>query len=81
MPTTLTLRNVPAEVYDRLKAMAEARGRSLNNEAIACLKSALMPARISATERIERARALRSELSRAKYNARDIDALKRGQIA
>ena len=31
MPTTLTLRNIPAEVYDRLKAKAEARGRSLNN--------------------------------------------------
>ena len=77
MPTTLTLKNIPDELYDRLKAAAEAHRRSLNSEAIVCLESVLMPERVSATDRIERARELRAELPRAKYAVRDIDALKR----
>ena len=77
MPTTLTLKNIPDEVYDRLKAAAEAHRRSLNSEAIVCLESMLLPARLSTTERLDRARALRAELPRAKYAVRDIDAFKR----
>ncbi len=33
MPTTLTLKSIPDEVYERLKASAEAHRRSLNSEA------------------------------------------------
>ena len=36
MPTTLTLKNIPDDVYDRLKASAEANRRSMNSEAIVC---------------------------------------------
>lgn len=39
---TLTLKNVPASVYERLKAAAERHRRSLNNEAILCLEKALL---------------------------------------
>jgi predicted nucleic acid-binding protein/plasmid stability protein len=59
MPTTLTLKNIPDEVYERLKASAETHRRSLNSEAIVCLESVLLPGRISVTERLARARALR----------------------
>ena len=48
MPTTLTLKNIPDEVYDRLKAPAEAHRRSLNSEAIVCLESVLLPRRVDA---------------------------------
>ena len=41
MPATLTLKNIPDEVYERLKASAETHRRSLNSEAIVCLKSVL----------------------------------------
>jgi plasmid stability protein len=37
----LTIRNVPDDVYDRLKARALASRRSLNSEAIECLRLAL----------------------------------------
>jgi plasmid stability protein len=77
MPTTLTLKNIPDEVYQRLKASAETHRRSLNSEAIVCLESVLLPGRVDPAERIARARALRATLPKAKFKARDIDALKR----
>jgi plasmid stability protein len=77
MPTTLTLKNVPDEVYERLKASAEAHRRSLNSEAIVCLESVLLPGRIDPGERLARARALRGALRKVRFRARDIDALKR----
>jgi antitoxin FitA len=77
MPTTLTLKNIPDEVYDRLKASAQTHRRSLNSEAIVCLESVLIPAHVSASERLARARALRAALPQAKFRAKDIDAHKR----
>jgi antitoxin FitA len=77
MPTTLTLKNIPDEVYVRLKASAESHRRSLNSEAIVCLETVLLPGRATAEEVIARARAIRELLPRAKFSAKDIDALKR----
>jgi plasmid stability protein len=77
MPTTLTLKNIPDEVYERLKASAQTHRRSLNSEAIVCLESVLMPGRIAVSERLARARALRSSLPKGKFRAQDIDAYKR----
>ena len=77
MATTLTLKNIPDEVYERLKAAAEAHRRSLNSEAIVCLESVLLPGRIDPGERLARARALRNALPKVKFKARDIDTLKR----
>jgi antitoxin FitA len=65
MPTTLTLKNIPDEIYERLKASAEVHRRSLNSEAIVCLESVLVPARVGPSERIARARALRASLAPA----------------
>lgn len=77
MPTTLTLKNIPDEVYQSLKASAQTNRRSLNSEAIVCLESVLLPARVDAGERLARARALRSTLAKGNFKAHDIDALKR----
>lgn len=77
MPTTLTLKNIPDEVYERLKALAEANRRSLNSEAIVCLESVLMPGRLPVGDRLARARALRATLPSGKFRAQDIDAFKR----
>ena len=44
MSTTLTLKNIPEHVYDRLKWSAQVHRRSLNNEAIVCLETVLAPA-------------------------------------
>ncbi len=77
MSTTLTLKNIPDEVYQRLKASAESHRRSLNSEAIVCLEAVLLPGRLTPGERLARARALRSALPKVKFLPRDIDALKR----
>jgi plasmid stability protein len=77
MPTTLTLKNIPDEVYERLRTSAEAHRRSLNSEAIVCLESVLLPGRVPAGERLARIRALRNKLPKVKFKAQDIDAMKR----
>jgi len=77
MPTTLTLKNIPDEVYQKLKAAAQANRRSLNSEAIVRLEATLLAGRVDAGERLARARALRAALPKGKFKARDIDALKR----
>ena len=77
MAVTLTLKNIPDDVYDRLKASAQAHRRSMNSEAIVCLESVLMPTKLPPTERLARARALRSALPRGKFKAWDLDAMKR----
>ena len=77
MPTTLTLKNIPDEVYERLKRSAEANRRSMNSEAIVCLEAVLLPARLAPAERLARARELRAALPKGEFQARDIDALKR----
>lgn len=77
MPTTLTLKNIPDALYDRLKLAAEMHRRSLNSEAIVCLESVLLPTKMMPSERIAHARELRATLSTGKFRARDIDAAKR----
>ncbi len=77
MPTTLTLKNIPGEVYERLKLAAEAHRRSLNSEAIVCLEMVLLPTKMVPAERLARARQLRASLGKARFRAREIDALKR----
>lgn len=78
MPTTLTLKNIPDEVYERLKVAAGLHRRSLNSEAIVCLEAVLAPTRIPPDERLARARRLRAGMD-VKFHPRDIDALKREQ--
>lgn len=77
MPTTLTLKNIPDAVYERLKAAAELHRRSLNNEAIVCLEAVLLPNRAAPNDRLTRARELRASLPQGPFTAQDIDALKR----
>lgn len=77
MPTSLTLKNIPDAVYDRLKLSAETHRRSLNSEAIVCLESVLLPSKMAPSERIARARELRAALPAGKFRVREIDAAKR----
>lgn len=77
MPTTLTLKNIPDDLHERLKRSAEMHRRSLNSEAIVCLETVLLPTKLTSSERLARARELRGALQQAKFRARDIDTLKR----
>lgn len=77
MATTLTLKNVPDEVYRRLTAAAEAHRRSLNSEAIVCLESVLIPSRVAVADRLAAARAMRARLPKLVVRRRELDAFKR----
>ena len=77
MPVTLTLKNIPEDLYEQLKLAAGLHRRSLNSEAIVCLEAQLLPVRITPGERLARARKLRAGLTAAKFRAEDVDALKR----
>jgi antitoxin FitA len=77
MPATLTLKNIPDAVYQKLKHAAESHRRSLNSEAIVCLESVLLPTRMMPGERLARARELRAALPQQEFLARDIDVAKR----
>lgn len=72
MGTTITLKNIPDEIYDSLKQAAEAHHRSLNSEAIACLERVLLPSKPTPDERLARARQLRESLAGNRFKAADI---------
>lgn len=76
MSTTLTLKNIPDAVYERLKLAAEQHRRSLNSEAIVCLEAALLRERPSTGERLARARHLRAEWSGEPVEQGDLDQFK-----
>jgi len=73
MPTAITLKNIPDEIYDRLKLAAKANHRSVNKQAIVCLEQALQPAQKSSEEILTRIRALRASLGTRKFNHREIE--------
>jgi len=75
MPTTLTLKNIPDDVYLRLKEQAQMHRRSLNREAIVCLETVLTPTKVTVSERLDRARRLRRELNTA-FRADEIGEVK-----
>ena len=77
MPVAMTLKNIPDNVYQRLRVSAQTNRRSLNSEAIVCLEAVLLPGRTTAEEVIARARAIRESLPKGKFTAKDIDAYKR----
>ena len=79
MPVTITLKNSPDDLVARLKLSAAVHRHSLSFEAIVCLEKVLFPKKVAVSERLARARELRSGLVPAKIKAGDIDALKRAR--
>ena len=58
MATTITVKGIPEDLYQKLKAAAEANHRSINSEIINLIERSLTPRRLSAGELLERARRL-----------------------
>jgi antitoxin FitA len=58
---TMTLKNVPDELYEQLKRSAERHRRSVNKEAITCLERAL-GGRTDAAELLDEIRAARAQM-------------------
>jgi plasmid stability protein len=59
---TITLKNIPDDLYERLKAAAQAHRRSINSELISCLESVLKSQKISPQDRLDRLRRVRPRI-------------------
>ena len=68
----ITIKNIPQELYEKLKHSAAAHHRSINSELISCLETILMPSKITPSERIARARKLRPGIPDNAVNAEEI---------
>jgi hypothetical protein len=53
------VKNIPDELYERLKAVAKINRRTINNEIIMCIENNVLSRRIDLDEVLENARALR----------------------
>lgn len=77
MATTVTLKGIPDDVYERLKASASANHRSLNSEVIACIEATLMTRRAPIEDQLAAIRAIRARLPEAVFDHEAIDGFER----
>jgi antitoxin FitA len=57
---TITVKNIPADIYKKLKQSAESSHRSVNKEIIACIERAIGSQQVNPDLRLTNARALRT---------------------
>lgn len=74
---SLTIKNIPDDLYEHLKRAAKAHHRSINSELIVCLEKVLLPSKAEPTDFIEAARALRTRVASRRFDLDEIDAAKR----
>jgi plasmid stability protein len=56
---TVTVENIPDELYKRLKSLAEINRRSINSKIIVCIEQAVVSRRIDPNGLLDNARRLR----------------------
>jgi antitoxin FitA len=56
---TVTVKNIPDVLYQRLKSVAEINRRSINSEIIVCIENAVASRRIDIDRTLENARRIR----------------------
>lgn len=61
MPTSITIRDIPDEVYDKIKEQAEMNHRSINSEVVYCLKRMVQSRRPDPEQIISRAKKLKKQ--------------------
>jgi len=60
MPS-ITVKNIPKDIYDRVREQAHAHHRSINSEIIACLEQTVKARQVSADDILHEARRLRKK--------------------
>ncbi len=69
----LTIKNIPNDLYEELKHVAEQHHRSMNSEVIMCLKQKLFPNKISTQDKLSNIQALRSQIKPNNMTSQDIE--------
>lgn len=78
MPS-ITIKNIPDDVYDRIKQRASDNRRSINNEIIECLDQITRPSQVNADIVRYEAKQLRESI-KVKFKESDIKAaIRRGR--
>lgn len=74
---TLTIKNLPEELHEKLKERARRHRRSMNNEAIVCLEQVLLPHRRRDAETLIAEAEAFNRRTRAKFSDELIEQGKR----
>ena len=69
---TLTIKNLPDDLYERLKQTASQHRRSINGEVIVCLERSLLAPRVHVAKTLSRIRKLRKKTSARPLTDREI---------
>jgi plasmid stability protein len=73
---TLTIKNIPEMLHQRLKDSAAQDRRSINGEAISCLETALVGDRVDPEDFLAQVRSLRVRMPRVFVTERDLRVAK-----
>ncbi len=77
MATTITVKNIPADLYAQIKESAARHHRSINREIIAIIEKALVPQKASPDDLLVAARALREKTKKYELKRDFIEEAKR----
>jgi hypothetical protein len=73
---TITVKDIPGDLYEHLKQSARVNRRSINSEVIVCLERALSSSRIDTEAVLARARMLRERTAGYTINDREFTEAK-----
>ena len=74
---TITVKNIPDDLYARLKAAAAQNRRSINSEIIVCIEDKLVGQKIPAEQILESVQRIRAAAGPMKMTIEQIDGAKR----
>ena len=75
MPS-LTIKNIPDNLYTRLKEAAQVHHRSMNSEILYCVERTLTPHKINVSEHLATAQMLRSKTTAHPITDKELNAAK-----
>lgn len=73
---TITVKNIPPELYERLKSIAEAHHRSMNSEIIACIEMVVSSRPVDPDLFLVRARRLREKTAHYRISDDEFNDIK-----
>ena len=72
----LTIKNIPDDLYLRLKEAAKSHHRSMNSEILYCIERMLCPHKIDVSEHVSMAKILRAKTASDPLTDDELDAFK-----
>jgi plasmid stability protein len=74
---TVTVKNIPDDLYVRLKAEAARNRRSINSEIIVCIEEILTQTRVPTEQLLDRVRRVRRAMKPGRMTIEQVDAARR----